>query len=353
MAARTSFTCCCPAVPWLIAEFGFSYSNSGVLVSVFFVISGVGQACRIFLVDRVGARPVMFLRCRALRPLGWWRALPGLWGLVVAAALAGAWATRPSTGGLHHPEQARIPQRLGHGFAVHSISGNLGWPMAPVFMAGIATATGSWRTASLCGAAFALLVLAIMVINRDALDDRRGEWAHPGQGRRQCAGSKPEHPWPSSNCLRCGCAFHVLLLGTCALSAIQSFASPRCNPCTACPERDGHGGHGLHAVQRWWHGGGGFLVEPRAAAGKVISVCLLASAVLLAVVGARAVAGHGGRGGGFHRRPGHRPGRPIARHAHQTCRPPAPRAVRYGTVYQAWTWLCLAAPCSAPCWTGA
>ena len=96
-------------------------------------------------------------------------------GLVVAATpwRAGQRALPP--GGLHHPEQARIPQRLGHGFAVHGISGNLGWATAPVFMAGIATATGSWRTASLCGAAFALLVLAIMVINRDALDDRQGE----------------------------------------------------------------------------------------------------------------------------------------------------------------------------------
>ena len=49
-----------PLFPWLIAEFGFSYSELGVLVSVFFVISGVGQALSGFLVDRVGARPVMF-----------------------------------------------------------------------------------------------------------------------------------------------------------------------------------------------------------------------------------------------------------------------------------------------------
>ena len=32
----------------------------GLLVSVFFVISGVGQAMAGFLVDRVGARPVLF-----------------------------------------------------------------------------------------------------------------------------------------------------------------------------------------------------------------------------------------------------------------------------------------------------
>ena len=49
-----------PLFPFLIAEFGFSYSELGLLVSVFFVISGVGQALSGFLVDRVGARPVMF-----------------------------------------------------------------------------------------------------------------------------------------------------------------------------------------------------------------------------------------------------------------------------------------------------
>ena len=52
-----------PLFPWLIGEFGFSYSELGLLVSVFFVISGVGQALSGFIVDRVGARPVM--RCTA------------------------------------------------------------------------------------------------------------------------------------------------------------------------------------------------------------------------------------------------------------------------------------------------
>ena len=47
-----------PLFPWLIAEFGFSYSELGLLVTVFFVVSGVGQALAGFLVDKVGARPV-------------------------------------------------------------------------------------------------------------------------------------------------------------------------------------------------------------------------------------------------------------------------------------------------------
>jgi MFS family permease len=33
-------------------------------------------------------------------------------------------------------------QRMGHAFSVHGLSGNIGWALAPLFMAGITTATG-------------------------------------------------------------------------------------------------------------------------------------------------------------------------------------------------------------------
>ena len=45
--------------PKFIETFGFSYSELGLLMSVFFVVSGVGQATAGFLVDRLGARPVI------------------------------------------------------------------------------------------------------------------------------------------------------------------------------------------------------------------------------------------------------------------------------------------------------
>ena len=108
---------------------------------------------------------------------------------------------------------------------MHGISGNLGWATAPVFMAGIATATGSWRTASLCGAAFALLVLAIMVINRDALDDRQGEWAHQAKGAASAQAAKPSIPWPSSTAFGVAVLF-VLLLEHLRPQRHPEFASP-------------------------------------------------------------------------------------------------------------------------------
>ena len=273
-----------PLFPWLIAEFGFSYSELGVLVSVFFVISGVGQALSGFLVDRVGARPVMFFALSSFAASGLVAGTAqGYGGLVVAAALAGL-GNAP-----FHPVDFTIlnkrvsPQRLGHGFAVHGISGNLGWATAPVFMAGIASATGSWRAACLCGALLALVVLAVMVWNRDALDDRQGAWAHQAPGASAVA---DEHPMAFLKLPSVWLCFSFFFWSTCALSAIQSFASPALQSMYGLPLSltamvvTGYmlcGAAGMVV--------GGFLVGRVVRLEKIISVCLLASAALLVLVG--------------------------------------------------------------------
>jgi FSR family fosmidomycin resistance protein-like MFS transporter len=46
--------------PVFISTFGLSYSELGFLMTVFFVVSGLGQASAGFVVDRFGARPVLF-----------------------------------------------------------------------------------------------------------------------------------------------------------------------------------------------------------------------------------------------------------------------------------------------------
>ena len=79
-----------PLFPWLIGEFGYSYSELGLLVSVFFVVSGVGQALSGFLVDRVGARPVLFFALASFATAGLVAGTAqGYTGLLLAAALAG------------------------------------------------------------------------------------------------------------------------------------------------------------------------------------------------------------------------------------------------------------------------
>src|SRR5262245_27094749 len=44
-----------PLFLWLKPAFGLSYAELGLLVSVFFMVSGIGQAIAGFVVDRIGA----------------------------------------------------------------------------------------------------------------------------------------------------------------------------------------------------------------------------------------------------------------------------------------------------------
>jgi hypothetical protein len=79
------------------------------------------------------------------------------------------------------------------------------------------------------------VVLAIMVFNRDALDDRRSRRpAGRCQARRSRAAAPKEHPMAFMKLPSVWLCFSFFFWSTCALSAIQSFASPACKPCTAC-----------------------------------------------------------------------------------------------------------------------
>ena len=49
-----------PLFPIFMRDFGLSYSDVGLLMTIFFVISGSGQALSGFVVDRIGARQVLF-----------------------------------------------------------------------------------------------------------------------------------------------------------------------------------------------------------------------------------------------------------------------------------------------------
>jgi MFS family permease len=215
-----------PLFPWFISDFSLSYSELGLLVTVFFVISGIGQALSGFLVDKVGARPVLFAAlasfvCAALAAAS----AQGYAGLMLAAALAGL-GNAP-----FHPVDFTIlnkrvsAPRLGHAFSVHGITGNLGWALAPVFLAGITHATGSWRVAYLCAAAVAGLVVLMLALNRDAIDDRLGAWAHEAK-KAGAAAAAPEHPLAFLRLPSVWLCFSFFFWSTCALSAVQSFASP-------------------------------------------------------------------------------------------------------------------------------
>ncbi|MBV8502514.1 MAG: MFS transporter [Paucibacter sp.] len=210
-----------PLFPALQAEFGYSFAELGLLVTTFFLISGIGQAMSGFVVDRFGARPVLFLAlgCFVLASIAAGTA-QGFAGLMLAAALAGL-GNCP-----FHPIDftilnKRVSQpRLGHAFSVHGITGNLGWAFAPVFSIGIWHATGHWRWAYFGTAVLALAVMAVLAWRRDLVDDKQGAWHKPADA------PKDEHPMAFLKLPSVWLCFSFFFWSTMALTAIQSFASP-------------------------------------------------------------------------------------------------------------------------------
>lgn len=158
-----------PLFPVFIRDFGLSFSDVGLLMTVFFIISGVGQALAGFLVDRVGARPVLFaaISCFLVASLVASQATSYA-GLMAVAMLAGL-GNAP-----FHPADFTIlnqrvsPQRLGYAFSAHGLTGNLGWALAPAFLVGI-SALSDWRTAYLGAAVLYVGVLALLFWQRDKL----------------------------------------------------------------------------------------------------------------------------------------------------------------------------------------
>lgn len=160
-----------PLFPWLMPEFGHSFTQAGFLMTVFFVISGIGQALAGFVVDRTGARPVLMFGVAMLTLSALVLALAQSYaGLVAAAAVAGIGNS------IFHPADFTVlnrrvsAARLGHAFSVHGLSGNLGWAAAPVFMAGVAS-IADWHVAALCAAALGAAVLGLLILRRDSLRD--------------------------------------------------------------------------------------------------------------------------------------------------------------------------------------
>lgn len=158
-----------PLFPIFMRDFGLSYSDVGLLMTIFFVISGSGQALSGFVVDRIGARPVLFaaITCFLLASLAASQAT-GYGGLVLVAVLAGI-GNAP-----FHPADFTIlnqrvsPPRLGHAFSAHGLTGNLGWALAPAFLVGI-TALSDWRTAYHAAALLYGGVLGVLFWQRDKL----------------------------------------------------------------------------------------------------------------------------------------------------------------------------------------
>jgi FSR family fosmidomycin resistance protein-like MFS transporter len=160
-----------PMFPWLKVEFGFNYAELGLLMTIFFVVSCIVQAASGFLVDRIGARPVLFagVGLLALAALTYSQS-NGYAMLVLGAVIAGC------GNGVFHPVDYTLinhkisPPNLPYAYSIHGVTGYIGWAAAPAFMVAVAS-IADWRIAFLSAAVLEALILLTLWISRARLVD--------------------------------------------------------------------------------------------------------------------------------------------------------------------------------------
>jgi MFS transporter, FSR family, fosmidomycin resistance protein len=154
-----------PLFPFIREELGVSYAALGFLVALFYTLSALFQPIAGFIVDRHGARSVLF------GGIAFFVAGTALMGLSTSYATLAIGAALTGIGNsVFHPADfailnARVSApRLGYAFSAHGVVGYIGYAVAPVFSVPIAAAYG-WHAALLAGAGLGVGLLLLLLAN--------------------------------------------------------------------------------------------------------------------------------------------------------------------------------------------
>lgn len=156
----------------LANEYGYDFASLGLLASVFFLVSCLGQASSGFVVDRIGPAPVLLFGLSGFVVSGVLIATSTGYGMLVLAAIVGGLGNS-----IFHPADYYIinhrvsTERLGHAFSTHGFTGYLGWALTPVFMATIIHFT-NWRVAAFSAALLLTFVLLLAWAGRNLLSGK-------------------------------------------------------------------------------------------------------------------------------------------------------------------------------------
>ncbi len=269
--------------PWLKNEFAFSYAELGLLMSVFFVVSCVAQASSGFLVDRIGARPVLFagVGLLAIAALTYSQS-NGYAMLVLGAVIAGC------GNGIFHPVDFTLinhkvsTPNLPYAYSMHGVTGYLGWAAAPAFMVGIAELS-DWRIAFLSASLLEALVLLILWINRSKLIDNVQERRAASHASAQASnpGSTPESEFAFLKLPAVWFCWIFFFFSMAATSSLQSFAPSALNQIYDLAISVGS--YFITLLALGSAGGvllGGYLAAKLQAPERIVTVCLLTSILM-------------------------------------------------------------------------
>ncbi len=211
-----------PMFPWLRDAFALSYAELGLLMSVFFVVSCMTQAASGFLVDRIGARPVLFggIGLLVLAALVYSQS-NGYAMLLLGAVIAGC------GNGIFHPVDYTLinhkvsPPNLPYAYSMHGVTGYLGWAAAPAFMVAI-TQLADWRIAFMSAGILEALILLVLWLNKNQLIDNVKERHASTQAAN--SGGTHESPFAFLKLQAVWLCWVFFFFSMASTSSLQSFA---------------------------------------------------------------------------------------------------------------------------------
>ena len=160
-----------PLFPLLKVTYGVSYTDLGLLMTLFYASSGLCQAPVGFLVDRFGARRVLAsglatLSC-AIIAIGLTPTFTVMLPLMVIAG-AGNSVFHPADYSLMTVLMSK--HRLARAYGVHTFGGNLGWAVAPMIILGLSALAG-WHAALVVSGLFGLLIAILVFVSGSLLSE--------------------------------------------------------------------------------------------------------------------------------------------------------------------------------------
>ena len=158
-----------PLFPFLRAEYGVSYTDLGLALAAFNIVSAVFQTPAGLFTDRIGAHTILIagLLCSGLS-FGLAAIVPWFWFVVVMFGVAGLGNT------VYHPADYAIlshhisTRRIGAAYSIHTFAGMLGAAVAPGTLLLIEHWL-DWRYAFGSASLLSAMVAAALILQRKVL----------------------------------------------------------------------------------------------------------------------------------------------------------------------------------------
>ncbi len=178
-----------PLLPFVRAAYGVSYTEIGLALAAFNIVSAALQTPAGFLVDWLGARTLLIaglvVGALSFIVVG---LVDSFWVMVVMFALAGVGNT------VYHPADYSLlshhvpAERIGQAYSIHTFAGLLGSAVTPASLLIMQNLWG-WRGAFIGAGLFGLLVAAVLMMVREepVAAAKRAEAGKPAEANPQTA----------------------------------------------------------------------------------------------------------------------------------------------------------------------